>query len=291
MMDKLAGLQEQAGNIRGAITSVIGSGGESLEIETTALAALAWLSNPSYAPQVEDSMRYLVEHCKSGRFGSTQSTILALKAIVAYDAAFATPKAAGSLQLIVDGKPVGAKVPFAAEDHGAIKLPEFNLTSGKHSIGIRMEGGSKMPYSMSTNYYRIKPESSEFCKVHLETRLNNSELTEGQLANVAVSIVNRKGDAVPTPIAIIGIPGGMEVRHDQLKELVKANKIAAFEVRGRELVLYWRDLAAEARVDLQIDLIASVPGKYTAPASRVYLYYVDEFKHWVDGTSVTIRAK
>lgn len=83
----------------------------------------------------------------------------------------------------------------------------------------------------------------------------------------------------------------MEVRHDQLKEMVKANKIAAYEVRGREVVLYWRDLAAEARVDLQIDLIASVSGKYTAQASRVYLYYIDEFKHWVDGTAVDIRAK
>ena len=32
---------------------------------------------------------------------------------------------------------------------------------------------------------------------------------------------------LPTPVAIIGIPGGLEVRHDQLKELVKAGTIAA----------------------------------------------------------------
>ena len=28
-----------------------------------------------------------------------------------------------------------------------------------------------------------------------------------------------------------------------------------------------------------------------APASRAYLYYTDEHKHWVDGLSVTITAK
>lgn len=291
MLDKLAGLQEQAGNIRGATTSVIGSGGEALEIETTALATLAWLRNPSFAPQVEHAMRFLMENCKAGRFGSTQSTILALKAIVAYDAANATPKASGSLQLYVDNKAVGEKVAFNADERGAIKLPAFSLSAGKHSIAVHMENGNKMPYSMSTSYYRIKPESNEFCKVHLETRLTKTQLTEGDIANIAVSVINRKGEAVPTPIAIIGIPGGMEVRHDQLKEFVKANKIAAYEVRGRELILYWRDLAAEARVDLPIDLIAAVPGKYTAPASRAYLYYTDEFKHWVDGSTVVIRAK
>lgn len=291
MLDKLAGLQEQAGNIRGATASVIGSGGEALEIETTALATLAWLRNPSYATQVEQGMKYLMEHCKAGRFGSTQSTVLALKAIVAYDAANATPKAAGSVQLYVDDKPVGEKVAFSADDRGAIKLPTFNLTTGQHSIAVRMENGSKMPYSMSTSYYRVKPDSSDFCKVHLETRLTKSQFTEGDIANVAVSVINRKGEVIPSPIAIIGIPGGMEVRHDQLKEFVKANKIAAYEVRGRELILYWRDLAAEARVDLPIDLIATIPGKYTAPASRAYLYYTDEFKHWVDGSSVTITAK
>jgi len=34
-----------------------------------------------------------------------------------------------------------------------------------------------------------------------------------------------------------------------------------------------------------------VPGKYTGPASRAYLYYTDEFKTWVDGVSVDISAK
>jgi len=31
-------------------------------------------------------------------------------------------------------------------------------------------------------------------------------------------------------VAIVGLPGGLEPRHDQLKELVKAGRIAAYEV-------------------------------------------------------------
>ena len=64
------------------------------------------------------------------------------------------------------------------------------------------------------------------------------------------------------------------------------------EVNGREVVLYWRrQLKAGAKADVSLSLTAGVPGSYTAPASRVYEYYTDEFKEWVDGTSVTISPK
>jgi hypothetical protein len=62
-------------------------------------------------------------------------------------------------------------------------------------------------------------------------------------------------------------------------------------VRGREVVLYWRTLAGDAKVDIPLSLIAAVPGTYTGPASRAYLYYTDEDKKWVDGMKVEIAAR
>jgi hypothetical protein len=94
---------------------------------------------------------------------------------------------------------------------------------------------------------------------------------------------------VPPPTAAIGLPGGLEVRHDQLKELVKAGTIAAYEVLGREVVLYWRAFQAEARVTLPLSLVAAIPGTYTGPASRAYLYYTNEHKQWVEGLRVEIK--
>jgi hypothetical protein len=40
-----------------------------------------------------------------------------------------------------------------------------------------------------------------------------------------------------------------------------------------------------------LSLIAAVPGKYTGPASRAYLYYGDEHKTWVAGLAADIAAK
>ncbi|NQT39200.1 MAG: A-macroglobulin complement component, partial [Planctomycetes bacterium] len=119
LLDRLAGKQADDGSLEGATTSIVGSGGQALMVETTALATMAWLRNPRYAAQVEKSMRYLAEACKAGRYGSTQSTVLALKAIVEYDRARAKPKAPGNLQLVVDGRFVGAAVQFDSQTEGA----------------------------------------------------------------------------------------------------------------------------------------------------------------------------
>jgi uncharacterized protein YfaS (alpha-2-macroglobulin family) len=154
-----------------------------------------------------------------------------------------------------------------------------------------MTGGSQMPHAVAVGYHSLKPDTSKDCKLHLEAKLRDKQLGEGAATEAQVVVINRTNEAVPTPVAIVGIPGGLEVRHDQLKELVKAEKIAAYEVRGRDVVLYWRSLKAEERVELPISLIAAVPGSYTGPASRAYLYYTDEHKHWTDGLSVVIEPK
>ena len=293
MLDKLAGRQASDGSVEGATVSVVGSGGESLRIETTSLAATAWLRNPNYTQNVEKAIQYLAEVCKGGRFGSTQSTILALRAIVAYDKTHAKPKAPGTLQLIVDGKPIGDPVVFTNDTQGAIELASISelLTAGDHKIQIVMEGGSDMPYSITADYNTLTPNSSQQCKLHLKVALADSKIGEGMATEANVTVINKTGEKIPTPTAIIGIPGGLEVRHDQLKELVAAGKIAAYEVIGREVVLYWLGMEAEQRVDLSISLIGAVPGTYTGPASRAYLYYTDEHKIWNDGLTATITPR
>jgi alpha-2-macroglobulin-like protein len=293
VMDQLANLQDKDGHVRGAITTVVGSGGDSLEIETTSLATLAWLRDPAYAANVEQSIRYLAEACKGGRYGSTQSTVLALRAIVAYDKARAHPTAAGKVQLFVDDKGVGDAMAFDANTTGAIKLPDFadKLAPGQHSVELRMTDGSDLPYAVDVSFNSVTPSSSDQCKLSMTASLADEKVSEGAATEARVTVTNRGADTLPTPIAIVGLPGGLEVRHDQLKELVKSGRIAAYEVRGREVILYWRDIQPNQRIEVPLSLTAAIPGEYTGPASRVYLYYTDEFKQWLPGMKVTVTPK
>ncbi|MEO0474565.1 MAG: alpha-2-macroglobulin family protein [Planctomycetota bacterium] len=298
LLDKLAAKLSDEGFVQGAATSITRSGGDALKIETTSLAILAWLRDDAYTEQVEKSILWLTERCKAGRFGSTQSTVLALKAIVEYDKARSTPKAPGSLVVLVDGKPVGEPVTFDEETRGAIHLPAIasHLTPGKHTIELKMQDGSKMPYSIAVGYFADTPSSSDECKLRIDVRMNGDMkriegsnkiaipitpvVAEGETMEVIVRVHNTTKDGLPTPIAIVGIPGGLEPDFDQLKELIAVGKITAFEVIGRDVVLYWREMKPEQTIELSIRCTAAVPGVYTGPASRAYLYYTDEHKQW-----------
>ena len=89
--NKLAQNQQTDGHVAGAKTSITRSGGMGLKMETTALAILAWLQGGNeQAGSIEKAMKYLTDNCTSGSFGSTQATILALRAIVAYDQAISS---------------------------------------------------------------------------------------------------------------------------------------------------------------------------------------------------------
>jgi uncharacterized protein YfaS (alpha-2-macroglobulin family) len=290
-MDELAHRQDKDGHVLGATTTVVGSGGDSLEIETTSLATLAWLRDPAYAANVESGIRYLADSCKAGRYGSTQATVLALRAIVTYDKARAHPTAAGKIQLFVDDKNIGDALAFDAKTTGTIKLPDFTkeMTPGKHTVELRMTDGSDLPYAVSIGFNSVTPTPSPDCKLAMTTALQSSDVAEGAATELRVTVRNLSNDTQPSPLAIVGIPGGLEVRHDQLKELVKADVIASYEVHGRDLVLYWRDIQPKQTITIPVSLTAAVPGTYTAAASRAYLYYTDEVKQWIPGVKVTVR--
>ena len=54
------------------------------------------------------------------------------------------------------------------------------------------------------------------------------------------------------------------------------------------MILYFRAMPPGASKDIPLELMATVPGTFTSPASRAYLYYTNEHKHWVEPTTVTV---
>jgi hypothetical protein len=86
----------------------------------------------------------------------------------------------------------------------------------------------------------------------------------------------------------IGVPGGLDFQTWQLEELKDKGVIAFWESRPLEVILYLRDLAPSAVVELPLDLVAAIPGTYTAPASQAYLYYTNDRRAWADALQVTV---
>ncbi len=87
------------------MSSITSSSGESLIIETTSLAVIDWLNldAAAFASNIELGIGYLLTKVKDGgRFGSTQSTVLSLKALIAYQKSNGGLKGTGNLVLYLN---------------------------------------------------------------------------------------------------------------------------------------------------------------------------------------------
>ncbi|MCO5167365.1 MAG: MG2 domain-containing protein [Planctomycetes bacterium] len=292
LLSKLAAKQAADGGVDGAATSITGSGGASLRIETTALAALAWLRSPDHTGPLERAMTFILESCQGGRFGSTQATVLALRAVLAYDAVRSAPREDGTVVLVVDGEVVEERR-IGKDATGAIRLSRLAdvLTPGRHEVSLRLVGGGPLPASVVVRYRTETPPSAPGCALKLATALDRPEVAEGEVAEVRVRVESVRDEGLPMAVAIVGLPGGLEARTERLEELRRAGAFDNYETRGREVILYWRALAPRAVKEVTLQAVAAVPGRYTGPASRAYLYYTDEEKRWVAPLEVTISPR
>ena len=81
-------------------------------------------------------------------------------------------------------------------------------------------------------------------------------------------------------VAVVGLPGGLEPVIESLDKLRDTGSVDYYELRGREVILYWRSFAPDQVLRVPITCVAAVGGKYTGPPSRAYLYYTAESKTW-----------
>ncbi len=287
---RLASMQSADGSFEGALQSITMSGGEALEIESTAIAAMAMMSHGrELMPQVRKSIEWLNAHRNGmGGYGSTQSTVLALKAMTQYAKESRVTEASGTVILRIDGKEV-KRVSYAKGHQGAIELlvGEY-LHAGKNTIEITLESKEPLPYSGLVTWGSKVPASNPATKVALETKLATQSAKLGEGVRMDVRVTNTTNVGIPMTLARVGLPGGLTFQTWQLQELRDKGIIDFYETRPREVILYFRSLAPKASKDVPLELLASVPGSFTAPASRAYLYYTNEHKAWVAPTTIRV---
>jgi len=231
-----------------------------------------------------------------GSFGSTQSTILALKALVEHARGTKRIVETGTIRVTVGGREV-AKMDFSNAASGpltiAIPDSEKAMKPGSNEILIETSAKQTYPVAVAWSCQTLQPNSAPECAVKLETKLDRTEVTEGESVRLDVKVSNLADRDQGMAIAVVGIPAGLKLPEDmkQLKALMDGSDsaLAYFELNGRELVLYWRAMAPNQTLSLGIQLIAEVPGEYRGPASRAYLYYGAEHKHWTEPLAVAVR--
>ncbi len=293
VLTDLLSKQQKDGSWTGTSSSITRSGGQSLTIETTSLAILAIIkSSGNNNESLNKAIQYLVgARSGYGAFGSTQGTILALKALTEYAKFSKHTNEDGTIEFYVDGKKVSEKS-YKAGDKNAIVLDSLNryIKPGKHDLKVKYVGcKNPLPYSIAVTYNTSLPNSSKDCKVAIETKLFTNSIKAGETVRLATTLTNTTKDGLPSTMAVIGIPAGLSPQPWQLKEMQEKHIFDYYEIKGNTVICYYRQMAPSEVKNINFDLKADIPGTFDSPASSAYLYYTNEFKCWTSTGKVTVR--
>ncbi|HEY0612082.1 MAG TPA: alpha-2-macroglobulin family protein, partial [Chitinophaga sp.] len=258
--------------------SIMGSGGTSLKVELLSLYALALMrEEPFKTGLVADIICKILEARSFCGYGSTQSTLLALNALVQYSK-------------MVTGA-FASKIDFTLDSVAVVPEGDLidNLKEGKHAFTVQYKNGEDaIPYKFEVSYQTFTPPNSPEAVMKLATSLSTARAKVGETVRMEVSVKNEKAAAQAMTIAMIGIPAGLTAQPWQLKELTEKNQVAYYEIFDNYLVLYWRGFEPNESKKINLDLKAEIPGTYKGKAGNAYLYYTPEYKHWNEGLEVEI---
>lgn len=264
--------------------------GRSYQVEAAAWAALALLkSGERKSPEVLDLLTFLHES-RDGRggFGSTQGTVMALKALQLFNEKSTDERMDGKIIVTVNGR--SDTLEYGKESHRRVEFdlsPYFKV--GENEIAFRqMSDGGPIPFTVLANWQSMELPRQTGRPLRLSAQLAQTKVRTSEFVRMDIELKNELEEAVNAPLAIIGLPAGLSLQNWQIRELYEREVFDHFEIIDDRLVIYYEKLPAGAARKFHLDLKADLAGSYQAPASVAYPYYSEEEKYWVAGAAVWI---
>lgn len=274
-------MQNDDGSWQGKSYSVTFSQNKNLQIETSALVALAIMSWEADEDKVlKKAIDFISKSKNQYGFGSTQSTVLAMKALVNY-AEYAAAMGEDGQIILYKGITEIATFDYTAAMNEPIVFDklEKHFSNGKNKLKVRFIGAKNaLSYDLSVNYNSRLPKSQAAAQLVIQTNIDHPKAMIGETVRLKIELQNQTAETLQSPIAIVGIPSGLTLQPWQLRELQEKNTADYIELWNGYIVFYFREISDNKTIHL--DLKAEAAGTFEAPASSAYLYYDNEVKSW-----------
>ena len=182
LLDRLVKLQEPDGRLEARGSSITGSGGVSLQVETSALAGLAWMKRPDYRQPAKRAIDWIVGHRQDwGGFGSTQATVLALKLLVEDARLHGRAVAGGQLTVERDGQLLG-RATFVRDEWRTILIDGLGdrLQPGDNNLTLSLSGDNRMAFAVNVSYRSLTGPSDAACPIRITTKLAADHVRAGE---------------------------------------------------------------------------------------------------------------
>jgi uncharacterized protein YfaS (alpha-2-macroglobulin family) len=262
--------------------SFMGATGESGSIETTAMAAAAFIRAGVYPDAVSGALASLIQSKDSwGTWSTTQATILSLKTLL-----LATQTTGGASEpatvRVSLNKELTEELTIDPDNADLVHTVTFDQgfsPTGANRVQIEVEGGStqSVMYQVATSYYlpwdQVLPELPTKELIDIGLAYDRTDLAVNDTVTVDVGVrLNREG-VVKMALIDLGVPPGFTVLTEDLSRLVEQGLIARYELTGRQIIIYLEDFASGQPLRFTYRLRARFPMRAQTPPSTAYDYY------------------
>lgn len=277
-----------------------GSYGQAGNIEVSSLAAIA-IANSGDIESSDSLIRYITKQKSgNGSWGSTQATILALKALTENEIAKNTVKDnLGGIDIIVNGQKPAT---FELNSENSEVVQSLALSQGlaaNNEVTISKRGKISGTLQISKEYFGSWNDSQSSASNDLEIRqefglddsgnvstIDSPVLALGQAKNLYVSVKSKT--SLKNAVVEISLPAGFEANTVSLTCQLSSNMdneecrpyrsitgtgLSRFEIKAGRIILYIDTLAANEVSAYAIGFTPKIAGSFKIRPARSYAYY------------------
>lgn len=252
--------------------------GKGANIETTALAALAFLKVKGYELVASKAVNYLIRNKDAfGTWHSTQSTILAMKALLLAQEK-ATEEIDANVKITVNGQRT-EQFKITSENYDVFRQADFGdvTVNGENKVEITIEGKGSCYYQVAGRYYMpwMKKKPTGKKPLAIDVKYDRTELKSDDILTSNVTVKNNTNAGMKMVMVDLGIPPGFTVMTPDLNEYV-GDKFKKYTKTSRQIIIYIETLKPGETLKFDYRLKAKYPLRAKTPRSRVYQYYNPE---------------
>ncbi|HLK64500.1 MAG TPA: MG2 domain-containing protein [Bryobacteraceae bacterium] len=271
--------------------------GASASVETTGLAVQALLKWGEANAVASKALGYLAsKKDASGTWGTTQATIMALRALL-LSAAKGTSDIRGTVEITMNGQPA-ERLSLTADNnelfHQFVLKPD---SAAANQVEIRFDGKGSLAYQVVGRYFMpwdTKPENEP---LSIGVTYDRTQLAQDDIATATATVRNNLAKSANMVMVDLGIPPGFDLLSEDLDSYKqrssgqKSGRLEKFSLTATQAILYFDSIGAGDTVTLRFRLRAKYPIRAKTFASRVYEYYDPDVNSVARPVQLEVRKK
>ena len=282
LMDKI-NVTESGAYIGSTIRDYYGTYGNHQNVQTTALTSIALSKTNKESKNNSELVNYIIANkYAGGTWGTTQATILALKAVNEFSTN--SDISEQTLTINLNGKSNNIEI---KDDILDVYELEFDNVSKENKLSIGMKKG-KLIYEVIKDYYVDYSEIEASKNIDLAYTITENVGVNGEVTQ-SIKFINNTDSNIENGLLKINIPQGTSVIEDSLLELKYKGIIEKYEYNYNSINIYFRNVEKAKEYSIDVKYRALYPEEITGGSLRFYDYYNPETEAIVGPTKIIVK--